>query len=89
MDNKKNHNAHKSANVRQYLPILSIVIIFFHVVHKYHKKRSVGVVLKDQLNKPCLCTQGCGTEWTDSLETLTTVWNWKLRPVPAMISMVK
>ena len=28
MDNKKNHNAHNSANVRQYLPILSIVIIF-------------------------------------------------------------
>lgn len=45
-------------------------------------KDSVCVVLKNQLNKPGLCTKRRGTKWTDGLETLTTMWNRKFRPVP-------
>lgn len=49
-------------------------------------KDSVCVVLKNQLNKPGLCTKRRGTKWTDGLETLTTMWNRKFRPVPVIRS---
>lgn len=49
-------------------------------------KDSVCVVLKNQLNKPGLCTKRRGTKWTDGLESLTTMWNRKFRPVPVIRS---
>lgn len=49
-------------------------------------KDSVCVVLKNQLYKPGLCTERRGTKWTYGLETLTTMWNRKFRPVPVIRS---
>lgn len=47
---------------------------------------SVCVVLKNQLYKSGLCTERRGTKWTYGLETLTTMWNRKFRPVPVIRS---